>query len=272
MRRFEKLISKIAVENFTIYVIGLTGLVSALALLTNSDLGLLTFERIFVRGELWHLLIFPFRVDAGMLFQSRWFGLVLFLFIFWQFASWLEAELGTVRFNAFIYLGWLILLIGGVLETLVVGRAFVSAFYLDFAVLIAVAYLNPNQQILLFFFIPVKLKWIAWIFLALMIFGTISLVRASGEFFLLLTPIFGLGNFLIFYGPDMLSRIGRRGAVQVRRAKFEAAMPTSIHKCTVCGMTEHDDPHMDFRYCVDCDDHEYCAQHLETHEHISAKH
>lgn len=269
MRRFERLISKIAVENFTVYVIALTGLVSGLALYTNSNLGLLTFESLFVQGEFWHLLIFPFRVDAGSLFQNAWLGLLLFLFIFWQFASWLEAELGTVRFNTFIYLGWLILLVGGVLETLVVGQAFVSAFYLDFAVLIAVAYLNPNQQILLFFFLPVKLKWIAWIFLVIMIYGTIRLVGITGDFFLLLTPVFGLGNFLLFYGPDMFARVGRRGAAQVRRAKFEMAMPTSIHRCAVCGLTEHDDPQMDFRYCVDCDDHEYCAKHLHDHRHVN---
>jgi hypothetical protein len=30
-----------------------------------------------------------------------------------------------------------------------------------------------------------------------------------------------------------------------------------------------DDKSLDFRYCVDCDgDHEYCMDHLYTHEHI----
>ena len=41
------------------------------------------------------------------------------------------------------------------------------------------------------------------------------------------------------------------------------------HKCTICGRTEVSDPDLEFRFCSKCDgDHEYCMDHLYTHEHI----
>jgi hypothetical protein len=43
-----------------------------------------------------------------------------------------------------------------------------------------------------------------------------------------------------------------------------------MHRCAVCGITEKDNPDMEFRYCVECDggDYEYCMEHLKNHKHI----
>ena len=41
------------------------------------------------------------------------------------------------------------------------------------------------------------------------------------------------------------------------------------HKCTICGRTELDDERLEFRYCSKCEgNHEYCQDHLFTHQHI----
>ena len=41
------------------------------------------------------------------------------------------------------------------------------------------------------------------------------------------------------------------------------------HKCTICGRTELDDERLEFRYCSKCEgSHEYCQDHLFTHQHI----
>jgi hypothetical protein len=43
----------------------------------------------------------------------------------------------------------------------------------------------------------------------------------------------------------------------------------TFHKCTVCGITEKDNPDMDFRYCSKCaGDYEYCMDHLKNHDHM----
>ena len=41
------------------------------------------------------------------------------------------------------------------------------------------------------------------------------------------------------------------------------------HRCTICGRTELDDERLEFRYCSKCEgNHEYCQDHLFTHQHI----
>jgi Zn-dependent protease len=51
-------------------------------------------------------------------------------------------------------------------------------------------------------------------------------------------------------------------------AQREQAASIGFHRCAVCGKTENDDPHLDFRVCTDCrDDSEYCAEHLDQHTH-----
>ena len=41
-----------------------------------------------------------------------------------------------------------------------------------------------------------------------------------------------------------------------------------IHKCVVCGITEKEDPKMDFRYCSKCSGKKcYCENHIRNHEH-----
>ncbi|MBQ1400621.1 MAG: hypothetical protein IIZ51_11865 [Lachnospiraceae bacterium] len=44
-----------------------------------------------------------------------------------------------------------------------------------------------------------------------------------------------------------------------------------MHRCSVCGITELDDPEMEFRYCSQCEgQYEYCADHLFTHKHVKS--
>ena len=43
----------------------------------------------------------------------------------------------------------------------------------------------------------------------------------------------------------------------------------AVHRCTICGRTELDDPNLEFRYCSKCNGaYEYCQDHLYNHEHI----
>ena len=43
----------------------------------------------------------------------------------------------------------------------------------------------------------------------------------------------------------------------------------AFHRCTICGITELDDPNMTFRYCSQCNgNYEYCENHIRNHQHI----
>lgn len=42
-----------------------------------------------------------------------------------------------------------------------------------------------------------------------------------------------------------------------------------VHKCAVCGRTSKEYPELQFRYCSKCaGNHEYCQDHIFTHEHV----
>ncbi len=65
---------------------------------------------------------------------------------------------------------------------------------------------------------------------------------------------------------------GNTGASTSRRSasNYTKIYPNGAHhKCTICGRTELDDENLEFRYCSKCEgSHEYCQDHLFTHQHI----
>jgi hypothetical protein len=271
-RMLERLFSNIAVENLSIYLTILIGAVSAFGQFIDPGLGVVTYERVFIEGEFWQLFFFPFRMAGSGTGTSGILWLLLFVYVFWLFASQLEAEAGKVTFNAFVATGIVLILAGHLIGDYLFG-AHVGAVFLDLSIFAAVAYLNPEQRILLFFFIPVKLKWIAAVMFGGMLIVAVLNAAAISSLVPFWAPVIGMGAFLLFYGPEFFRLVIRRGSSRVHRATFSAKAQvgvSTIHRCTVCGLTERDDPHMDFRYCVDCDDHEYCSEHLKNHEHIRA--
>ena len=60
------------------------------------------------------------------------------------------------------------------------------------------------------------------------------------------------------------------GSTSRRSAGYAKIYPGGArHKCTICGRTELDDEKLEFRFCSKCEgNHEYCQDHLFTHQHI----
>jgi hypothetical protein len=118
---------------------------------------------------------------------------------------------------------------------------------------------------LLFFILPVKIKWLAlvtWIgyFLAVVegSWTTRGLVLAS------------VANFLIFFGREIAARM-KTGHRQMTAQASRVAEPMKrIHRCTICGIASDVDRDLDFRYCSKCAGGKcYCPQHIRNHEHIT---
>jgi len=256
-RSINRFFERNAIPNLTMYIIFITGVVSAVNYQFGLNLGDLRFETI-ARGEFWHIFLFPFWIRTSLL------GLAIYLYIFWIFAASLEDHMGTVRFNQYILLGMVLITIGGFFFP-----RQVDATSLDFSIFIAVAYLAPEMEILLFFIFPVKIKWLAIFGLVFMTYQTIQLALFSVSVIPFLGPILALGNFIVFYGAEITRNYRmRRGSIRRRQERGELKKSASIHRCTVCGRTEITNPELDFRYCVECSDHEYCMDHLYNHEHI----
>ena len=139
--------------------------------------------------------------------------------------------------------------------------------------------LFPDMTVLLFFIIPIKIKWLAIIdgvFFAIEIVGAIL----SGNVVGAITPVLALLNFALFATP-YIHYIRRRtqyrhsaGAVNFRRTVHQAQKQQQTapyhHKCAVCGRTDTDYPDLQFRYCSKCAGyHCFCQDHIFSHVHFT---
>jgi Zn-dependent protease len=107
---------------------------------------------------------------------------------------------------------------------------------------------------------------------------------ATGDFFLLLFPAFIFWQTLHeqqiialessgTYSFSVLERLRRgrkqRAFRQAMAARRREEASTAFHRCATCGITEVEDPSMEFRVCPDCSaGQEYCRAHLDSHPHI----
>ncbi|MFN3603223.1 MAG: hypothetical protein ACK4UJ_00790 [Leptonema sp. (in: bacteria)] len=241
----------LAIANLTNLLVLIIAVVNLLDIFFGTSYPQFQIQMLFTR-DWWQIFLFPFRITTNVL------SLAIFLYIFWIFGTQLEAELSTVKYNLFIFSGYFFILIGTYFYP-------IDAYFVYLSVFFAVAFLYPNMEILLFFILPIKMKWIGLLTAVFLIFNSIYLSFVMRSFFPILGPIFGILNFLIFIVfPYIKNRTPKLHQIQYKLKSQKRA----IHKCTVCGITELEDPYMDFRYCVHCKDHEYCSKHLQDHEHI----
>ncbi|MBO7403289.1 MAG: hypothetical protein J6U10_09910, partial [Lachnospiraceae bacterium] len=247
-----------------------------------------------LQGQVWRIVTFLIQPpDVSLLF------LVFFLYLYYMIGEALEAVWGSFLFNLYFFAGVLfniLVVVGFYVATRVLfgtGYSFtISVSYINQSLFLAFAALYPNTQLLLFFFIPVKIKWIGIAEGILMgyevvrdiVFG----IRATSfdeRFWYLasaVTVVVAMANFLIFF--FMLKRrnfipVGmarqraqfRRNMERAQREYGRAEGFTTIakHKCAICGRTEHDGDDIEFRYCSRCvGNYEYCLEHLYTHTHV----
>lgn len=264
INNLERKIGKYAIRNLMMYITGLNGLVALLMYVTQNiqntggDISqkLELIPSLVMQGEIWRLVTFLFIPPST---SPIW--LLFALYFYYMIGNTLENEWGSFKFNLYYLIGVL-----GTIAAAFLGTGIATPMFLNFSLIFAFAYLFPNYQILIFFFIPVKMKYLAWAYLVMLA------VMFSGSPIAGLITIAGSAlNFLLFFGKDIFYRISKGRRVYQNRRSFESNKPKVIyiHRCAVCGRTERDDKSLEFRYCVDCEgDYEYCMEHLQTHEHV----
>ena len=268
LNKLERSLGRLALPHLPLYFVIGQVFFWVVAILAQFDIERITLlPNAVLKGEPWRLVTFLF-VPPTLSRNALDVTLLAFgWYLFYLMANALEGYWGVFRFNLFVGLGWL----------LTVGVAFIfpaeyaSNAYLGGSVFLAFAFLNPDFVLLLFFILPVKIKWLA--LLAWIGYGFRLLVGPWPARLLVLAAI---GNFLVFFCADIVARIrtGRRRMAHqasVVAARRDEATPR--HRCRVCGKTDLSDPQMDFRYCSKCAGNEcYCADHIRNHEHVTADH
>ena len=263
----------IVIGNVAVYV---------LMLLTQANdanaLSFLTFNlNALLHGEVWRLVTFVF-VPA----YSSPFALLISLYFYYWIGSTLERQWGTAKFNLYYISGALLTVLGVVLASLITGNPYLTAAgtgYVNLSMFFAFAFLFPDTTVLLFFILPEKMKWLAYLDGALFAFDIIKAIGAHNWAGVVL-PIVALLNFAVFIWPEVHYLKERakyqnsRKTVQFRQAQQQQAKQAQQqgyrHKCAVCGRTDTDYPDLQFRYCSKCVGyHCFCQDHIFNHVHFT---
>ena len=125
----------------------------------------------------------------------------------------LENQWGAARFNLFYLVG----VIGNILAAVITGYAVNT--YLNLSLFFAFAATWPDYQILVFFILPVKMKWLALLNAALFLWQLIV-----GSWSTRAAIIFSLLNVVLFLGGDLFSRIRQDSHYWKTRYNFRKAM------------------------------------------------
>lgn len=257
--KLERVLGRFAIKNLMMYIVLLNAVAFVLIYLdpTNIFLSKLTLEpNLVFKGEVWRLISFIF-VPPNL---SLFWGLIT-LYFYYSIGTSLEHEWGTFKFNIYYLLGML----GTIAVSLIFGIS-ATSLYINLSLFLAFAKIYPDFELLIFYIIPVKVKY-----LAMLDWGFIILMILFGGIATKITAIVALINYFAFFGVDIFSKAKHNRQVHYRRQSFRSQLPKDItyHRCTICGKTEKDDPSLEFRYCNECDgDYEYCMEHVRNHEHI----
>lgn len=285
LNKLERKFGRYAIPNLMTYIVILYGVGYVLNMVNPTFYAayLSLDAQAILHGQVWRIFTFIIQPPSNNLI---WLLLALYLYYF--IGKQLEMTWGAFRFNLYLLAGVLFHAIAAILAYLVTGvTLYLGTTYLNMSLFLVFAALYPDVQFMLYFFIPVKAKWLAWLDVLFFLYGIAQAFLPAygggvyGAYYQAnaLAAAVSLLNFAIFfigsrngraYSPKQMRR-KREFQKNVRRASRPAASyPNGAkHRCAVCGRTELDDPNLEFRYCSKCNgNYEYCQDHLFTHTHV----
>jgi hypothetical protein len=257
--KLERHFGRFAIPNLSLYIIVGQVFFWGLALMIGFDLGRIALlPAAVMAGEVWRLVTFVLvPPNANPIFIAfAWY-------MFFLMGTALEHNWGAFHYNAFLGVGFLLT----IAVAFITPFAFASNVFLAGSVFLAFAYLNPDFVLMIFFILPLKIKWLA--LLQWLGYGYVLIV---GPWSARLAVLAATGNFFIFFAGDIVSQIRtgrRRMAFQAKVAAARDGEREHRHRCRVCGRTDLTDPKLDFRYCSKCAGNQcYCSDHIFKHEHV----
>lgn len=155
LSRLEQRLGFLSVNHLPIYIVTAQGILYLWCFLNPSQAHLLSLDPLAVQygGEYWRLVTFLFLTPL----QNPIFAF-FFLYLIYLYGSALEGEWGSFAFTMFYLVG--------AIGTLIAGFFFGGyngAFFLNTTIFLAFAALHPNFELMFFFILPIKIKWLAWL-------------------------------------------------------------------------------------------------------------
>ena len=273
--KLERKFGRFGIPHLTNYIIGCYILGYVIALMRSDFLSYLTLEPAWIlRGQIWRLITWVLIPPESL----SVFTIIMLLF-YYSLVTTLERTWGSFRYTLYIFSGLIFTILGAFFLYFIMGGNvtgignFFSTYYVSMSIFLAFAVSYPDMRVLLYFVIPIKMKWMAFVYAAMILYDIFNYVRI-GLWPMAVPIVASLLNFVIFFFSTR--DIGRYRPKEVRRRQnFKKAVnPSKVttitkHKCAVCGRTERDGENLEFRFCSKCNgNYEYCQDHLYTHEHV----
>ena len=189
LNRLERKYGRFGIPNLTNILVGGQILVFAIELFINQTItAWLGMNRYFLlHGQLWRAITFVFVPFSGGSILS----VVLGIYFTWFIGTALEREWGDFRYTVYLLSGML----GAVLACLLTGVT-ADTYCLSLSLLLAFAMLYPEVQVLLFFVIPIRVRYFG-IFAAIL--WVLSFLGAPLP--QKLSLLLSMANVWLFFGP-----------------------------------------------------------------------
>lgn len=211
LNKLERKFGRYAIRDLMLYIVVLNGVVFAADLLIpKSNLyGKFVLDPIKVlSGEVWRLVTFLFLPPF-----TSYVWILLTLYFYYMVGSNLENLWGSFRFNLYYLIGIL-----GTIAASFITMSPVTPVHLNLSLFLAFAFLFPNFEILIFFILPVKIKYLAWLEWAFIVYNIIFYPMMWK-----LGAIVSIINYFVFFGPDLVERIKIRWVTYKNRRRFRNA-------------------------------------------------
>lgn len=271
LNKLERKFGRYAIHNLTMYLLGGYVIGYGIYYLMPNLLNWLTLEPgMILRGQIWRIVSWVLIPPSG-----RFLTIVIMMLLYYSLGNALERTWGAFRYNVYIFSGILFTVIGAFILYAITGGLvglgiFFSTYYINMSIFLAFAASYPDMELMLYFILPIKIKWMALVYAVMILYTMVK-----GNIAVRVAIMASLLNFVIFFfsSRNMKPYTPKERA---RKTKFKQQSRPHMtypggarHRCAVCGRTELDDPTLEFRFCSKCNgNYEYCQDHLFTHQHV----
>lgn len=294
INKWELKYGKYAINRLSMYIVIAYIVGYILQMVAPNALYLLTLDPYrIMHGQIWRIVTWAIMPPYSLSLFT-----VINLFFIFSIGSTMEQMWGDFRFNIYIFGGMLFCVVGafliwgveyttgifgfgaGEIEQFSYALArYFTTYYINVSMIMAFAMSVPEAKVFLYFIIPLKMKYFAYVELFFIVLDMLS-----GNVIRRCVIIFSLLNFAIFYfssrkvktfrgygGHTKRNASGFERGYYKKTTTFKEKPSTKItrHHCAICGRTEETDSTIEFRFCSKCNgNYEYCSEHLFTHKHV----
>ena len=209
----ERRLRRYAISDLIKYVVFGQGILYALMMVMPTlgyrlySLMTLTRRGLFA-GQIWRLVTFIFVPPS-----SSPLFIIFSLYFYYMIGMSLELRWGKVKFNLYYFIGML----AAIVACLITGYA--GNTFLNLSLFFAFAAMFPEEEVLLFMILPIKMKYLAVLDAALYTYQFL-VGNASTR----VTIVLCLLNVFLFLGGDLINMIRRESRYWKTRYNFRKTM------------------------------------------------